>query len=233
MSASQDILPIVTLDGPAGVGKSTLAKMLAAHLRIAYMDTGAMFRCLALKLGEGAENLPAEEIKSLCNQWSFSLSGSGASTLLMCNDVAVRSEIRTEEVGALASRLGTVPIVRDILKDAQRSLGHNIPLVAEGRDMGSVIFPTAAFKFFLDADPEIRAKRRMEQLQEQGQTVDLSLLTEQIRERDALDRGRAVAPLAPAEDAIIIDTSNLDVHGVLGELLRQMHASPAWKIFNN
>ncbi len=215
-------LPIVTIDGPAGVGKSTLARSLASHLNIAYMDTGAMFRCLALKLGEGAEKRPPEELQDLCSQWSFSLHDSGANTILLCNGVPIRSEIRTEEVGALASRLGTVPVVREILKEAQRSLGEKNALVAEGRDMGSVVFPTARFKFFLEATAEIRAVRRMRQLEEQGETVDLMQLTEQIRQRDSLDRTRAVAPLRPADTAIIIDTTKLDIPAVLGKMLHHI-----------
>ncbi len=215
-------LPIVTLDGPAGVGKSTLAKGVATHLRIAYLDTGAMFRCLALKLGPGAELLEPEVLQERCAAWTFSLGGNGASTMLYCNGEAIRSEIRTEEVGNLASRLATVSVVRQILKEAQRSLGQNTPLVAEGRDMGSVIFPEARYKFFLDATAEIRAVRRMRQLEEQGETVDLPLLTEQIRQRDSRDRNRSEAPLRPAPDAIIIDTSALDVAGVLGEILHRI-----------
>ncbi len=215
-------LPIVTIDGPAGVGKSTLAQSLASHLNIAYMDTGAMFRSLALRLGEGAEKRAPETLEEQCQQWSFSLSGSGATTTLLCNNEPVRSEIRTEKVGMLASRLATVPVVREILKRAQIDLGHASPLVAEGRDMGSVVFPTARFKFFLDATAQIRAVRRQRQLEAHGEQVDLMQLTEQIRQRDAMDRNRAVAPLKPANGAIIIDTSTLDIAGVLGKMLHHI-----------
>ncbi len=217
-------ITIITLDGPAGVGKSTLAGLLAGHLKVAYLDTGAMFRTLALKLGEGAEQRDPEELRTLCKQWEFTLTGHGVSSTLLCNNSAIRSEIRSEEVGILASRLATVGVVREILKEAQRNIGEKTSLVAEGRDMGSVVFPTARFKFFLDACPEVRAMRRMRQLEEQGQSVDLNALTAQIRERDAQDRNRVIAPLRPAADAVIIDTSKLDEHAVLGELLKHIYA---------
>ncbi len=215
-------LRIITIDGPAGVGKTSLAKLLADYLQLPYLDTGAMFRCLALKLGPEAPELEPEELEAKSKAWDFSLSGQGADTSLLCNGVPVGNEIRTEEVAAMASNLGTVPIVREILKKAQRSLGHNTSLVAEGRDMGSVIFPEATHKFFLEASAEIRALRRKLQLEENGEKVDLELLTEQIRKRDFTDRNRAVAPLAPAPDAIIVDTSNLDLNGVLKLLLQHI-----------
>ena len=216
-------LPVVTLDGPAGVGKTTLARRMAESLGLAYLDTGAMFRCMALKLGPGAEKLPEDELRSRCGQWTFTLSGMGQQSTLFCNGVAVRGEVRTEQVGMLAARIATVPVVRDILRQTQRAIGERSPLVAEGRDMGTVVFPDARFKFFLDAAPEVRAMRRLRDLEERGEAAELTSLTEQIRQRDALDRNRAVAPLRPAADALIVDTSLLDIEGVLGVMLHHIN----------
>ncbi len=217
-----DILSVVTLDGPAGVGKPTLARRVADTLGAPYLDTGAMFRCLALKLGPGAERLPGGELRERCAAWTFSLAGSGSGTTLLCNGVPVRGEVRTEEVGMLASRLAAAPEVRDVLKAAQQAIGASTALVAEGRDMGTVVFPHAGFKFFLDATPEVRAMRRLRELEERGERPDLAVLTEQIRKRDAMDRNRAVAPLRPAQDAVIVDTSTLDIQGVLGVILHHI-----------
>jgi CMP/dCMP kinase len=216
-------LPVVTLDGPAGVGKTTLARRVAEGLGLSYLDTGAMFRCMALKLGANAENMPEEQLRTRCAEWTFTLSGIGQQSTLFCNGMAVRGEVRTEEVGMLAARIATVPVVREILRATQRAIGEQSPLVAEGRDMGTVVFPDARFKFFLDAAPEVRALRRLHDLENRGQQADLATLTDQIRQRDALDRNRAVAPLRPAQDALIVDTSHLDIEGVLGALLHHIN----------
>lgn len=212
-------LRIVTIDGPAGVGKTTLAKRVADALQIAYLDTGAMFRTLALRLGEGIRDCPESEIREKAKSLVFSLQGSGAATKLCCNNVAVGSEIRTEKVGAMASQLAVIPVVREILKEAQRALGASTPLVVEGRDMGTVVFPRARYKFFLDASPRVRAERRLGELQNMGQEVSLTELEKQIAERDARDRNRTVAPLRPAEDAFCIDTSALAIDEVLKVIL--------------
>lgn len=217
-------LPVVTLDGPAGVGKTTLAKSLAEHLGLAYLDTGAMFRCLALRLGEGAERLAEGELRARCAAWPFDLRGRGRQTCLLCGGEPVGEEIRTETVGMLAARIGTVPAVREILRAIQQEMGRRAPLVAEGRDMGTVVFPEARFKFFLDASPEIRARRRLRDLEGLGRSEDLAALAEQIRARDALDRNRAIAPLRPARDAVLVDTSHLDIEGVLQTMLRHIAA---------
>ncbi len=199
-----------------------LAQQLAESLHVAYLDTGAMFRCLALRLGPGAEALPEEELREKCRQWTFSLSGKGRASTVCCNGVPVRGEIRTEQVGMLAARIATVPVVREVLREAQRAMGEATPLVVEGRDMGTVVFPDARFKFFLDASPEVRALRRLRDLAARGVEADLVTLTEQIRQRDSLDRNRAVAPLRPAADAVIVDTSELDIAGVLGVLVHRI-----------
>ena len=219
-------LPIITLDGPAGVGKSTLAKRLATLLSIPYLDTGAMFRTIALRLGPGAEQLPEDELRTRCNGFRFRLQGAGEGTVLLCNEVPVGREIRTEEVGRLASRLATSTVVRECLKAAQRSLGET-GLVAEGRDMGTVVFPAARFKFFLDARPEVRGLRRFEELRAKGEPADLTEITEMIRQRDDMDRNRPIAPLKPAADAKIVDTSDLDIEGVLNVLINTVIGSPA------
>ena len=194
-------LPIITLDGPAGVGKSTLAKRLATILGIPYLDTGAMFRTIALRLGPGAEALPEDELRARCKAFRFKLQGGGEHSVLLCNGVPVGPEIRTEEVGRLASRLATSTVVRDCLKEAQRSLGES-GLVAEGREM-----------------------RRFEELQAKGEPADLAQITEMIRQRDDMDRNRAVAPLKPAADAVIVDTSDLGIEGVLKVLTDTVAAS--------
>lgn len=217
-------LPVVTLDGPAGVGKTTLARAVAERLGVPYLDTGAMFRCLALKLGPGAEQRDPQILRSQSAAWLFSLSGKGNTSILCCNAIPIGQEVRTEEVGMLASKLAAVPVVRDVLKEAQRTIANHTALVVEGRDMGTVIFPAARYKFFLDARPEVRALRRLRDLQARGEHPDLTALTAQIRARDTMDRNRTVAPLRPAADAVLVDTSDLDAAGVLERILEHIDA---------
>lgn len=215
---------VVTLDGPAGVGKTTLARKVAQELRVAFLDTGAMFRATALKLGEGAWDLPGEELDRRLAGITFSLSGMGRTSTLSCCGEPVGDEVRTERVGMWASHLAARPEVRERQKAAQRAMGADTPLVAEGRDMGTVVFPSAAHKFFLDADPRVRAGRRAAQLTQMGKKADLEAIEASIRARDDQDRNRAIAPLIPAPDAVVIDTSGLTLDEVFQRIMRSIRS---------
>jgi len=218
---------IVTLDGPAGVGKSTLARRVAEALGVAFLDTGAMFRTIALHVAKSPNKELAEgpQLQALLEQCLFSLQGVGDQTRLLCNNKAVGDEIRSEEAGMMAAKIAQTPQVREFLKQAQQRLGKDFSLVAEGRDMGTVVFLEAVCKIFLDAAPEIRAMRRYKQLQDMGEAADLALLTEQIRLRDDEDRNRAIAPLRPANDAHIIDTSHMDMDQVFARIMQVVEQS--------
>ncbi|WP_285906560.1 (d)CMP kinase [Pseudodesulfovibrio pelocollis] len=211
---------IVTIDGPAGVGKSTMAKRLARALSIPYLDTGAMFRAVALRLGDGAWERGEADLASALAGMEFSLSGVGEDSVLSLDGAPIGDEVRTEQVAMWASNLATLPVVRASLKAAQQTLGKRFSLVAEGRDMGSVVFPTARRKFFLDATADERARRRLRQLADMGKTADFDDLREQIARRDHQDRNRAEAPLRPAPDAVIIDTTSLAIDEVFAALVR-------------
>ena len=218
---------VITMDGPAGVGKSTLARRLAATLGIAYLDTGAMYRTLGLRLGAAAADMDEQRLRAKCREYRFSLEARGDSApVLCCNGEPVGQEIRTERAGRLASLVARLPVLREELQRAQRALGEGCSLVAEGRDMGTRVFPGARHKFFLDARPEVRARRRYLELEARGALNGATLeeIQRGIEQRDAQDRGRAVDPLRPAEDAVIVDTSDLDLDGVLRVILNAVEA---------
>ncbi|MCG8530193.1 MAG: (d)CMP kinase [Desulfovibrionales bacterium] len=212
-------LQIVTLDGPAGVGKTTLAKRVAQKLSIAYLDTGAMFRIFGWKFGKNAHAMTDSELEAHIAEFTFTLSGIGFDSVLSVNGEAVGDVIRTEEVAALASSVAKLPVVRNALKNVQRKISTETSLVAEGRDMGTVVFPNAKYKFFLDATAEERGKRRYNQLLSMGKEADLALIISQIEERDRQDRTRTIAPLIAADDAHTIDTTHLDIDGVFAEIM--------------
>lgn len=226
---------IVTIDGPAGVGKSTIAKRAAKKLNVAYLDTGAMFRTVAMQLdrqgalGTGTDFDPGAVsgalVDNILGDCSFALEGAGEATRLLCNGVPVGDEIRSEEAGMLAAKAARIPLVRERLKLIQQKLGEDFSLVAEGRDMGTVIFPSAQCKVFLDADARVRAERRFLQLRELGLKADIEGLVEQIRQRDDQDRNRPIAPLLPAEGALTLDTSRLDVNQVFERVMDLVYSA--------
>jgi len=216
---------VVTLDGAAGTGKTSLARSLASGLEIKYLDTGAMYRAIALLLGEDAWRQPTEWLETRLAEISFGLSGAGENTRLFLNGDPVDDAIRREEIGMWASNLARLSVVREHLTRCQRELGGSFSLVAEGRDMGSVVFPRAQFKYFLQADLEERARRRLAQLKDEyGQDAALKDIERDIRKRDEQDTGRAVAPLVAAEDAVRIDTTDKDFDQVLSLILEDMQA---------
>lgn len=220
MSEKQDI---VTIDGPAGVGKSTISRKVAAALGFTYLDTGAMYRAVAwylqgknvgfdneAKVGEALESLVLELLPAPDEN-------SDVTVLVMGQDVS--SAIRTPEMSMAASAVSKLPVVRSRLTLMQQDIGRKEKIVAEGRDTGTVVFPKAAHKFFLDAKPEERARRRVLQLRENGEQADEKEILALTIERDKNDRERAIAPLKKAPDALLIDTTELSIEEVSSKVL--------------
>ncbi len=213
---------VITIDGPAGAGKTTISRFLANKLGYRYLDTGALYRAIALLALERHIG-PADDRKlaELCKELEFKFSQSGDQTRLVVNLRDVTNLIRTPEVSMMASAVSARPVVRQCLLDVQRRLAEGGGIVAEGRDMGTVVFPGAEVKFFLDADLETRALRRWEQLRRQGvKSVSFEEVRDQIAVRDRNDSSRVLAPLQPAEDAIRIDSSKLSVQQVIEKMIQ-------------
>lgn len=211
-----NITPVVTLDGPSGSGKGTMAQLLAQRLGWHYLDSGALYRLLghwAREQGVALTDHP--ELARLARQLPVTFSQGQA----MLNGRSVGDAIRTEEAGNLASQVAAIPEIRAALLEWQRACAVPPGLVADGRDMGTVVFPHAPLKVFLTASPEERANRRYKQLKEKGMNVIFSELVETIRERDARDIHRAAAPLVPAADALVLDCSALSITEVLSQLI--------------
>lgn len=201
----------VAIDGPAGAGKSTLARRLAAQLGYIYVDTGAMYRAVglyALRAGQDPKDNAA--VEELLPQISLRLDCPDGEQHIYLNGEDVSSAIRTEQAGMVASAVGANPAVRAFLLETQRQMARTQNVLMDGRDIGTVVLPDAAVKIFLTASPEARAARRWKEYQEKGQQVSYEQVLEDVRQRDYQDTHREAAPLRQAEDAVLLDTSELD-----------------------
>lgn len=217
-----DKIIIVAIDGPAGAGKSTIARSVAERLGFLYIDTGAMYRAIALwalRTGTALDDMHRLEVLAVTSM--LELIGPGR---ILLNGEDVSDAIREPAVSEAASKVAVVAGVRHALVEKQQALGEKTSVVMEGRDIGTVVFPDAQVKFYLDANPRIRADRRALELNERGQDFSLEDLEREIEERDRRDRARAHSPLRQAEDAVYLDTSTLSLVEVEDEILRVVRA---------
>lgn len=215
---------VVTIDGPAGAGKSTVAKLVAAQLGYRLLDTGAIYRTVALaavSAGVGFDR--GVELAYIATHLDIHFELDGERNRVFLSDREVSSEIRTSEISKAASHVSAHPEVRAALLELQRRLGSGGGVVVEGRDTGTVVFPVAEAKFFLTASDEVRAQRRVAELQAAGQPADLATTLRDMRERDARDSGRAVAPMVPAVDAEHVDTSGRTLEAVVADMVARVH----------
>lgn len=218
-----DRLEVVTIDGPSGVGKSTVSRGVAARLGFTYLDTGAMYRAVALKCqqeGVGVENNGAlKKILDSLDMELIPVASGSEDVQVKLDGINVSEQIRTPEISMLASAVSAVPSVRATLTRMQQQMGDQGEIVAEGRDTGTVVFPTANWKFYLDATPEERARRRIKQLRDQGKDVNEQEILAQIIKRDRDDSERTIAPLKAAPEAVYIDSTVLKPDEVIQRIL--------------
>lgn len=223
MSCSDPIaVPVVTVDGPSGSGKGTISRLLASRLGWHFLDSGALYRALALKAQYAGVNADDEgRLAQLARtlDLGFELRAGDAEPTVVLDGKRVGDELRTEAVGAMASAVAALPAVRAGLVEMQRRFHEPPGLVADGRDMGTVIFPAAPVKVFLTATAQARALRRHKQLKEKGLTASLHGLLAEIEARDARDASRATAPLKAAPDALVIDSTELSVEAVIARIV--------------
>jgi len=215
-----EAVPIITIDGPSGSGKGTVTRLVAARLGWRVLDSGALYRLVGLAV-EQAEIGFKEDI--VISKLASKLNVVFSDERVFLDGIEVTDAIRTEAAGNNASRVAAMPGVRAALLDWQRAFAQPPGLVADGRDMGTTVFPHARLKIFLTASAEERAQRRYKQLKEKGLPANLAALTAEIEERDARDRSRAASPLVPAPDAVEIDSTVLGIDEVVEQVLQQAH----------
>ncbi len=221
------VTPILTIDGPSGSGKGTIARAVADELGWHLLDSGALYRAVGYAAGMAGLDLSDAEAVTRCAQAlkiRFRDPKDGGETRVIVNGHDATDELRTETAGAAASAIAAIPSVRQALVDLQLSFRMPPGLVADGRDMGTVIFPDARYKVFLTASASERAKRRYKQLKGKGLDVTLASLLHEIEARDARDASRAVAPLKPASDAVLVDTTGMSIEQVVTKVLSLLHS---------
>ncbi len=210
----------VAIDGPAGAGKSTIAKELSKKLGVIYVDTGAMYRAMALFLiRQGIKSSETEEISKKCEEADISISFENGQQVVTLNGENVNGLIRTEEVGNMASASSPNPDVRKKLVALQRKLASEKSVVMDGRDIGTVVLPNAKVKIYLTASSAVRAKRRYDELTAKGESCDIEKIEADIIERDHRDMTREISPLRQADDAVLVDTSDMSIAEVQETLL--------------
>ena len=213
-------VPVLTLDGPSGVGKGTVCLLVAKNLGWHILDSGSLYRLLALSAGDDVDLTNASQLAELARDMQIEYVTSGDVLGIYLRGENVSEAIRTEATGVLASKVAAIPEVRQALLDKQKAFAKAPGLVADGRDMGTTIFPNAELKIFLTASAEERAKRRYKQLKDKGVSANLSQLTVELKERDERDSTRSASPLLAADDAITIDTSDLSIDEVCNQVMQ-------------
>ena len=214
--------PVLTIDGPSGSGKGTISRLVAEHLGWRLLDSGALYRAVGYAAGAAGLDLSDAEAVTRCAETTrirFRAAPNDGETRVIVNGHDATDELRTETAGAAASAIASIPSVRNALVELQLGFRRSPGLVADGRDMGTVIFPDAPFKVFLTASAAERAKRRYKQLKEKGLSVTLASLQSEIEARDTRDASRAVAPLKPANDAVLVDTTGMGIEDVVAKVL--------------
>lgn len=220
--------PVVTVDGPSGAGKGTLCMLLAKKLGFHLLDSGAIYRVLALAAIHHGVDLESEDaLVPLATHLDVQFIAEGDLVKVILEGEDVSGELRKEETGMAASKVAALPRVREALLRRQRAFAEGQGLVADGRDMGTVVFPQAEVKIFLDASAEERANRRLKQLQGKGLDVKFDDLLSEIQERDDRDRNRPVAPLRPAEDALVLDSTSMNIEQVVEKALHYIESKLA------
>jgi len=217
----ENLVQVITVDGPSGVGKGTISHLLAKKLGWHFLDSGALYRLTALaaqRHGVALDDEPA--VAAIARELAVEfLAADNGDVLVMLENQDVTNDIRTETAGNNASKVAALPSVREALLQRQRDFAASPGLIADGRDMGTTVFPQATQKFFLTASAAVRAERRYKQLKEKGFDANLISLIEEIEQRDERDRSRSASPLRPADDAVAIDTSDKSIDEVFAEVL--------------